>query len=672
VRRNLLWPIAIGCLALGGGLFGGAPVASAAGACPNEALRSGASAGLPECRGYEMVSPAEKNGYDVLPQAVAASAGPKVAIRSFGSFAGSASANLQTTYLATPGPGGAWSARPVSPALEPYSFVGQAPFLEWSPDLSQAIVQGPTNPPLTRDARPNVPNLYLRDNRTDSYLLKTPLLLEIDTVFQTDREPTFGGASSDFSHVVFGLGYPLTGDSPPASRDNLYDFVNDRYQVVGVLPSGAPDPKGVALGSARFLGPSLVLGSARNAVSSDGSTIFFTSLSSEGLFARLNGTTTVPLSASQKTPPPNPNPALPATYWTAATDGSVAFFTSKLPLTDASNTGPKNAGNDLYRFDLKTGQLVDLSVDATDPNGAEVLGVVGAGADGSYVYFVAKGQLDGGKGTLGGANLYVSHAGSVEYIATLSPSLPDSLNWFLEAEPAQQPSRVSPDGKELLITTQAPQPGYDNTDPVSGALHTEVYRFNAELPASAAGAWTCVSCDPSGAAATGDAAIVPPHIPFAASHGPYLTRAIGPGHRPLFFNSADALVPQDVNQVTDVYEWQGGQVHLISTGTSSSPSYFSDADESGENVYIATRSRLVAADNDDLVDIYDARVGGGTPAATPSVPPCGGDSCRGAKPGDPSAGQPQSSTFSGPGNPRPDKPKPHKRHRKRHHRGGRK
>ncbi|HEX2392849.1 MAG TPA: hypothetical protein VHI77_08020 [Solirubrobacterales bacterium] len=670
MHRNLLWLIALVAVVPGSGLFGGAEAASAAGTCPNEALRSGPSAGLPECRGYEMVSPVEKNGYDALPQAVAASAGPKIAIRSFGSFAGSASANLQSTYLATLGPGGAWSARPVSPALEPYAFVGQAPFLEWSPDLSQAIVQGSPNPGLTPDARPDVPNLYLRDNRTDSYLLETPGLRPIEGLFETALEPTFGGSSSDFSHLVFGLGYPLTGDSPPASRDNIYDFVDGRYHVVGVLPDGAPDPLGVALGSARILGPSLVLGSASNAVSDDGSTIFFTSLSSGGLFARVDGTTTVPVSASQKTPPPSPNPPLPATYWTASTDGSVAFFTSKLPLTDASNTGPRNTGNDLYRFDLGTGQLVDLSVDATDPNGAEVLGVVGTGADGSYVYFVAKGQLDGVKGTLGGANLYVSHGGSVEYIATLSSSLPDSLNWFLEAEPSQQPSRVSPDGKELLITTQAPQPGYDNTDPASGVQHTEVYRFDAELPASAPGAWTCVSCDPSGAAATGDAAIVPPHVPFAASHGPYLTRAIGPGHRPLFFNTADALVPQDVNQVTDVYEWQGGQVHLISTGTSGSPSYFSDADESGENVFIATRSRLVPADHDDLVDIYDARVGGGTAPAAPAPPPCSGESCRGAKAGDPFGGQPQSSTFSGPGNPKPHKPKPHKHRKKRHHRRG--
>ncbi len=651
-------------------LFGAQPAVAADAPCPNEALRTGPSAQLPECRGYELVSPPEKNGYDVLPQVVSSNQGGRIAFRSFGSFGQGDSAGLHSTYLVER-VNGAWSTRSVSPPINPNSFIAQAPFLDWSPDLSEAIVQGPSNPTLTPTATAGVPNLYLRDSRTDEYSLVSPGLRPIPTVFDPRHEPGYGGASSEFDHVAFGIGIPLTPNTAETSTSNVYEFAGGSLRLVNVLPGGAPDPQGGALGSGTFFGPS-ISGSALNAVSDDGSTIFFTGLSSGALFARLNGATTVPVSASQRAPVPNPNPPRPATYWTAATDGSLVFFTSRFPLTNGSNTGPSNSGNDLYRFNVATGQLLDLSIDNAAPNGAEAIGVVGAGADGEFVYFTAKGRLDGGQGTTGAANLYVWHQGSVRYIATLSLQR-DSLNWTLDRTLAPQiPARVSTDGKELLVTTRAPQPGFDNVDPVTGVAHSEVYRYDFDLgTASSPLAWTCLSCKPSGEAATGDASIVPPHIPFAAPHDTYLSRAIGSNRRPVFFNSADALVAQDVNQTTDVYIWRDGEVRLVSTGTSPSPSYFADADVSGENVYIATRQGLVSTDRDDLVDIYDARIGGGTAPAPPLRAPCEGGTCRNPALAPTSEAAPPSSTFVEPGNPKPRVKKKHrKRHRKRPHRKG--
>jgi hypothetical protein len=662
-------------VALFGGLFTGAQRASAAEApCPNQALRTGPSAQLPDCRGYEMVSPSDKNGYDVLPQSVAAAAGSRIALRSFGSFAGGDSAGLQSTYLAGRERSGAWSTRSVTPPIDPFASIGQARFLEWSPNLSKAIVQGAPSPQLTPDAVLGTPNLYLRDNGTDSFSLVSPGLRPIPTVLNTAFEPSYGGASADFSHVVFGIGIPLTQNTPADSQSNIYEEVGGQLRLIGILPGGEPSAGGAILGSGALLGVS-VLGNTLNAVSENGSRIFFTALPSEGLFVRVNGTETFPVSRSQRRPLPNPNLTQPATYWTAAADGSAVFFTSRFPLTNESNTGPTNAGNDLYRFDVDTFQLTDLSVGGADPNGAEVLGVVGASMDGAYVYFVAKGQLDGNKGTPGAPNLYLAHAGSVSYIATLGTGVIETLNWTLQGlSAAQIPSRVSPDGREMLITTSAPQPGHDNRDPVTGVRHKEIYRYDADLASTSPDeAWTCVSCKPSGEAATGDASLTPPHNPFAAPPGRHLSRAIDDNHRPVFFNSDDALVPQDVNQTTDVYQWRDGQVTLISTGTSPSPSYFADADRSGENVYIATRQQLVPADRDDLVDIYDARIGGGTPTVAPPPAECAGGACRG--PGSsPAPGQePASSTFQGPGNvvKKPAKRKAHKKkHRKRRQRRG--
>ena len=68
----------------------------------------------------------------------------------------------------------------------------------------------------------------------------------------------------------------------------------------------------------------------------------------------------------------------------------------------------------------------------------------------------------------------------------------------------------------------------------------------------------------------------------------------------------------------------------ISSGTDDDDSMFEDASESGGDVFFTTRARLVERDQDNLVDLYDARVGG-DPAfgKLPIQSGCAGDSCNG-------------------------------------------
>jgi hypothetical protein len=141
----------------------------------------------------------------------------------------------------------------------------------------------------------------------------------------------------------------------------------------------------------------------------------------------------------------------------------------------------------------------------------------------------------------------------------------------------------------------------------------------------------------------------------------------------VFFQSTAALVPQDTNGLTDVYEYEpqgvgsctsssttfsetsGGCVGLISSGTSSDESTFLDASENGDDVFFLTRQRLVSQDYDAAFDVYDAHVcSGAAPCVSQTAlpPACTTtDSCRTAPSPQPALfGASGSGTFSGAGN----------------------
>jgi hypothetical protein len=141
----------------------------------------------------------------------------------------------------------------------------------------------------------------------------------------------------------------------------------------------------------------------------------------------------------------------------------------------------------------------------------------------------------------------------------------------------------------------------------------------------------------------------------------------------LFFDSPDALVPQDTNGLEDAYEYEpvgvgscaeasatfgmasGGCVSLISSGQSSGESIFMDASENGNDVFFATNSKLTGEDYDTAYDVYDAHVcSSELPCRSEIVVPpscASGDSCKAAPSPQPEIfGSAPSATFSGIGN----------------------
>lgn len=180
--------------------------------------------------------------------------------------------------------------------------------------------------------------------------------------------------------------------------------------------------------------------------------------------------------------------------------------------------------------------------------------------------------------------------------------------------------------------------------------HTEMYVYDATT-----GTIKCASCSPNGVASTSDATFVP-----AANQATAIStelhirpRFMSADGRRVFFSTTDALLPQDTNGLTDVYEYntETGALALLSPGLGDYGTWFVDASASGNDVFMVTHMQLVTGDIDKLVDLYDARAGGGLPEPPPSAPPCVGEACQGIPTAAPALTT--VSGFSGPGNPAP-------------------
>jgi hypothetical protein len=380
---------------------------------------------------------------------------------------------------------------------------------------------------------------------------------------------------------------------------------------------------------------------------------------------------------------------------------------------------PINPGNDLYRYEPDGETLTDLT-SLPGGNGAEVQGVLGASADGSRVYFAANGDLDGGgpaeagdcktspahgsmNSLVGQCNLYLWQEGTgTSLVARIEGR--DAVDWAATTLAVfggfvPKTSFTSADGKTLLFRSREKLTDYDN-EGVS-----ELYRFHfgdAGLQ--------CVSCRPGGEAPSGGpslgSVVFPQLEPFAGAQ--FASRNLSADGKRAFFETTEALVPADTNgqlecplsgtssqhysACTDVYEWEapetgqckesgpaysalnGGCLYLISTGKSKFPSLFADASETGEDVFFFTRDRLVGQDEDELQDVYDARVDGGLASQHPvfAVPCESVEACHEPAQTPPLEENAATQTFVGPANPASKHKKQKvKKHKKKKHKKAR-
>ena len=665
------------------------PEPASIGDCPNEVYRTGLGAQLPDCRAYEMVSPVDKEGADVLvgetvPHRAASlnqssASGGRFTYSAYRAFADPESSPFASQYLARREPGSGWETQAISPPRGKISgpplVAHDTEFKVFSSDLCTGwlVRDNTTAPPLAAGAAEDSANLYKRSNCGGS---------EWETVGKEALEVQ--GISRDGSQSIFRVQSGL--------ERLVYESDLSRPSVpVCILPSGL-ESSGCSAGTAAPNGFNVDSrsSSVTHALSMDGGTVFWSDASNSPakIYARVNSLET---QSSLDGGGNCVDAAKACTYgvstgtaqfWLAAADGSEALFT-----TDAPGAGAL-LSTDLYLFDTEA--AVDGAGDPTELIASGVAGVVGGGEDLGTIYLVSSDVLSEGVDTAnsegavavdGEPNLYLYEGGKFVFVATLAradaiartggSTTPTPVN----TEPFKHSARVSPDGQTVTFMSTAPLTGSDNTDINSGEADSEVFRYDAR-----SNQLSCVSCNPSGARPAGReisysggfwaAAQLPsPESQLYASH------VLSDDGTRVFFESFEPLVNADTNGKQDVYEWEApgagtctktspaytpsdeGCLSLISGGESPQDSDLLDATPTGSDVFFRTGASLLPRDP-GLFDVYDARVDGGFPEPHPD-PPCEGEACQ-SPPAAPQLQTPASAAFHGPG----DKPGPRKRCRK--------
>jgi hypothetical protein len=673
--------------------------------CPNQVFRTDAAAFLSDCRAYEMVSPVDKNGGDILSgfflgdpggYVQVSPDGNKIAYGAIPSFADQPNSFAINQYLAARQEGEEWSNHGIHPPVtnRPATSVpfGQLrDFMAFSPDLCSAWLIDYQTPPLTPDGQDGHPNLYRRENcgagaGSLEVLIPSPPLLPPSTPDNYVDKDSVQGISDDARHTIFVAKAAATPEAAATAKAQVYDRFGGGLHLVSVLP-------GVAGGIADSTGAGVGSGGSRNlehAVSEDGSRVYWASGFNENggtgkLYLRQHpeqGIVAGECSEAAKACTLPVSEGNSAFFWTAAADGSKALYSE---------------GADLYEFNLqsKSSQLIVHNVK----------GVAGASDDLSRIYFVSSEALSGAgqnseedEAQAGKPNLYLEDGGTLRFVATLvegdvgavEPGAIAPAYAVADKQPYQRATRVTPDGAHIAFESRAPLTGFDNADAANGKPDVEVFAYEA------GGELQCVSCNSGGGRPSGEILPQPYFHPwspgfatdvFAAAwiptweHPLHSSNVLSDDGGRLFFNSNEGLLPRDTNGTQDVYEWEqpgvgsckeespsfkqsnGGCLYLISSGESPFESEFWEASPDGRDVFFTTESSLLPQDP-GLVDLYDARAGGGFPQPNPKAA-CEGEACQ-SPPPPPSPPTGASATYQGPGNP-PKRPCPKGKRKVRRH-----
>ena len=603
--------------------------------CPNDELRTGPSASLPDCRAYELVTPpgarspegagfeGERFGMlqaspDGNKMSFELKTGALPGTEASGYFHGdpylaTRTATGWTTELA--GATGTMASKP-----KPGSFAPEQEFSFFTAAGAGSAVIGVK------------PTTYLR-YPDDSYALIGRGSLGTDPHSQGML------ITEDGTHIVFESSVELEPEAPGTGTNAVYDRTRDpltgieETHVVSLLPGEITPTNGALFAGA----------------SAEGDGIAFEiedTPTERTLYLRVRNEETHLIGAG-------------AEFAGAADGGERIFYL---------------AGGDLEAYDADT-ETTTVFADTA----SEVI-PVNVAPQGTRAYFVSEDAIPGsgtnpeGEGPVDGEpNLYLAEEdeGVIEtsFIATVTALDVEGLKnegaglrghglgLWIEALDKRQPalvsSRLTPEGDTIVFQSRANLTGYQ-----PGA-EPQIYRYE-----HLEGRLHCVSCPPTKAPATGGALLqslgsLNPGVPL--SQYAFVPALRADGER-LFFESTESLVAADIDGLRDVYEWEeanvgsckkaGGCLYLLSSPGSAKAEYLFGHSSSGDDVFIHTSDVLVPG-SAPTIAIYDARVNGGFEVKKQGI--CVGEGCHPDLTPPPALPTPPSSVIGPSGN--PERPK---------------
>jgi hypothetical protein len=556
--------------------------------CP-EAVRNGPSALLPDCRAYELVTPANTDGFAptgggslgplFLSPTVSSDGG-----RAFFGIEGGIIPGTEGTgslagdpYLASREEGDGWST--VGTGGKGSEFVAVARGGR-SPDQQYSAWQGTADGTNSNYVRfPDGHSELVGQGTLGTDPAARPLLI------------------SDTGAMVFSSSALL---EPKAFAGGaIYERTDGSTQVVSLLPHGITpsQPATYVGGSQDGRGIAFEIGSGATAK----------------LYLRYNGEETYLIGEG-------------VIFEGVAEGGKRIFYLEE---------------GKLYAFDVGAGIITFAKEGAPT--------VVNVSRDGSVAYFVSRAKLTSvpnpmeKKAKVGEENLYLSREGAIKFVGIVTERdvVGEGFNvrrdglglWSGWVDTIgglpEDPSRTSVEGSVLLFSSRADLTAFDTNG------HPEIYRYD-----STAGTLLCLSCNATERPALADAALQSVGEDaevFPTWVSDRIENLTSDGSR-AFFESTEPLVAADVDGLRDVYEWEAGGVgscnrpegcvFLISSGRSAQDNFLYGVGENGDDVFIETNDLLVPErDPDETRSIYDARVNGGFPVPS-KAGECLGEACQ--------------------------------------------
>jgi hypothetical protein len=627
------------------------PPPPGSGHCPNEALRTGPSANLPDCRAYEQVTPSDKEGAedifrggDVERTAVGQDGEHFLLYQLYskwGKDVSSGQNNNSYVFSRTPA---AWRMTSLSPQPQTGGTQNLLATI-FTPDLSQFLIEpqwqislfkrsttllfalGPAGGPYTTVASEPDHRLETEHAELGSWtvqsadgsvaILATPDHELIPGHLTPTTTPTSGEASDDLYEYsaqagLRQLNVDSAGNTIGTCGAKMVRGIESKDQKETFQNAGEP-----------FEEWNL---SSEHAVSANGRRAFFyAGFGAEcptreelkyggggavNLYMREGGQRTVDIGAYH--------------FEGANPEGSRLLL---------------SRGLEFFSYDTETQAAKHLfSVEG----GVSNLRVISE--DGNVFYFETGGVIGFGGPPGGGIFRYDIAAETVRFVGNLDGGGGGAY--------------TSPDGRYFYTG--------------GGISGGQIYRYD-----NAEGVAQCISCASPFDPAPGTAnAFMPINGPSHNQISPLGSPASANGDF-VFFTSLSELVPADINgeigeisigeefsaqtPSTDIYEWRKngidgctavqGCLALISNGINGAPNILLGTTPSGRDVFFATHAQLAAGDGDTSGDVYDARIGGGFPTPPRSVQ-CEADACRNPAP-PPAEPTLATSVPNGPGNPAP-------------------